>query len=1431
MRVEDCSRVGGVKTVGMMDAPEGWRLDFPWMTRLALTLILAVLASSEACAAVFTSTTLTNRLAPGEAAFGLVLPKFIPADHPDTPVLTQVELYLTASFSAGITFYGTQNSSSLVTYRLGDAVVVATGSGAGALPWLRLNLALSGTNLVGASTIIPTTPTNSAVQAVSAGDAATLAAWQGTGGMSYDVDFIASYPPLVATIPAGVPGLVHDDAVTVYLQVRYTAAPVIAVSGPTNYTYAGIPQGPSNVTVYGPTSPPQLSYTGVNGTEYGPSATAPKAVGNYTVVATVAADPGHSGSSSAPLAFQIQAAPLSISALPQSKVYGTTLAVGAGSTAFSAVGLVNGETVGSVTLTASGGVAASAPVANYALNPSSATGGSFSPGNYFITYVPGILSVTPASSSVAVSGASQYIFTGTALGPTTASTSGSSGAVTFQYAGTNGTVYASSALLPTLVGSYVAVASLAGDANHSSSVSSPFLFVIVSPTAANSDVPLLPPWGMAALMASVLGLGFRRSRLATTLAGLIFGLWIIPATAAAGSVVPERDQPAPQTDTQVFRQVQLRSFEARTSERGTRISWRTGREWGVVGFDLDRADGSQWIRVNSGLIVADDRRTGGKYEVMDATGSVSGATIYRLTARLRSGVSVELARGELAGAEAMPVSMPEAVAPGAVRRISLENTKAVVPAVVVPVNLPTSTAGVKIPTTALGMHFVSAATLATVLGQSDSSVVAGWINNGTVALFNGGFDSTHQVTYIPGNGFASGGTTPGLYFYAQQIWNNYTTTNVYWLRAGTNLFSTVDMGSPTPVTPGAYTAISTAQSDVDIGLSVILQSPGTPQGLDTDQSFWFWKQMTAASGNDTWATTFALDHLARGVADTATMTLQLFGATATSQKITVTLNGSVIDGYAPTGSLAWTGIGARQVQFTIPMTLLKDNSTTPAEGKNTLTAQALLPSGAFVSQFYLDSYQLSYRRKYSISTTFFPTLEASSAEFAGQTITVSGFAGATRPSILGFDVSDVLHPQKLTGLTVAGATGAWTASFKPTASTTRFVVLNPAISGGQTIPSVASLSLVYPPRLDDPSIRCSYLIVAHSTLTNSANSLAAYRSSSFRTKVVVMDDIYNQFGFGISTPHALEAFIKSAYTNWTVPPRYLVLVGDGSYDYRDLTASHDFFVPPMMIATPYGAFASDSRYGKVGADGLPRVIVGRFPVSTDAQFTVMLNKIKVYESENVTALKALLLADQPDAAGDFIANRNAVRSYLSPRYTSTLLDPGYAPPVTSTIAASIQNGIKNALNSGMDLFNYMGHGAQDQLGIQPYLQVDSQSPVSFAPALSNAGRLPVLVAMTCVAGDFSEPGFTSIGEALLRVNSTGAVAVVAPTGLSQDSDATVMNATLANLLGANANGRLGDLVAQAFSQYNVAPPLHASTGFWLYNILGDPALRLTRPSP
>jgi hypothetical protein len=95
-----------------------------------------------------------------------------------------------------------------------------------------------------------------------------------------------------------------------------------------------------------------------------------------------------------PGTLTVNPAALSVVANPQSKTFGQTVVFGSGSTNFSSLGLQNGETIGSVTLACSGG-AATAAVGNYTITPSAATGGTFTPCNYSITYGTGLLTVIP----------------------------------------------------------------------------------------------------------------------------------------------------------------------------------------------------------------------------------------------------------------------------------------------------------------------------------------------------------------------------------------------------------------------------------------------------------------------------------------------------------------------------------------------------------------------------------------------------------------------------------------------------------------------------------------------------------------------------------------------------------------------------------------------------------------------------------------------------------------------------------------------------------------------------------------------------------------------------------------------------------------------------------------------------------------------------
>jgi hypothetical protein len=89
---------------------------------------------------------------------------------------------------------------------------------------------------------------------------------------------------------------------------------------------------------------------------------------------------------------------LTITADNDAKMYGTTKSYGAGSTAFTSTGLQNGETIGTVTITASGGTAGTDPVGPYTLTPSAAMPGTFTAANYSITYNPGTLQVLTALS-------------------------------------------------------------------------------------------------------------------------------------------------------------------------------------------------------------------------------------------------------------------------------------------------------------------------------------------------------------------------------------------------------------------------------------------------------------------------------------------------------------------------------------------------------------------------------------------------------------------------------------------------------------------------------------------------------------------------------------------------------------------------------------------------------------------------------------------------------------------------------------------------------------------------------------------------------------------------------------------------------------------------------------------------------------------------
>lgn len=181
------------------------------------------------------------------------------------------------------------------------------------------------------------------------------------------------------------------------------AASSLSYSGPVDFVYNGLPQGATNWVPSGSSGTMSLVFASADGVTYPPATLPPVHVGSYTVAVALMSDANHFQATSGPLPFSIKPAALRVRASDQSKVFGTTLTFGPGQTGFTTTGLAPSDTLGTITLTASGGTAMSDPTGRYSLIPSDLTGGTWTPSDYSVSYINGTLVVTPAPKIVTIS--------------------------------------------------------------------------------------------------------------------------------------------------------------------------------------------------------------------------------------------------------------------------------------------------------------------------------------------------------------------------------------------------------------------------------------------------------------------------------------------------------------------------------------------------------------------------------------------------------------------------------------------------------------------------------------------------------------------------------------------------------------------------------------------------------------------------------------------------------------------------------------------------------------------------------------------------------------------------------------------------------------------------------------------------------------------
>jgi gliding motility-associated-like protein len=193
---------------------------------------------------------------------------------------------------------------------------------------------------------------------------------------------------------------------------KVSPAPLTIQANDTSKTYGSVLSRGTSSTAFNITSGVLKNGNTISSVSltYGAGAAATAPVGTYPTISSAVSTGGNgflSGNYTInylPGSITVTPASLTITANNINKTFGTVLVSGIANTAFTSVGLLNKETVGSATMTYGNGAAEVDPVGFYpgSITPSSAGGGTFNAGNYTIIYQTGDIMVEPLPASIAI---------------------------------------------------------------------------------------------------------------------------------------------------------------------------------------------------------------------------------------------------------------------------------------------------------------------------------------------------------------------------------------------------------------------------------------------------------------------------------------------------------------------------------------------------------------------------------------------------------------------------------------------------------------------------------------------------------------------------------------------------------------------------------------------------------------------------------------------------------------------------------------------------------------------------------------------------------------------------------------------------------------------------------------------------------------------
>ena len=374
--------------------------------------------------------------------------------------------------------------------------------------------------------------------------------------------------------------------------------------------------------------------------------------------------------------------------------------------------------------------------------------------------------------------------------------------------------------------------------------------------------------------------------------------------------------------------------------------------------------------------------------------------------------------------------------------------------------------------------------------------------------------------------------------------------------------------------------------------------------------------------------------------------------------------------------------------------------------------------------------------------------------------------------------------------------------------------------------------------LDDAEL----LIIAPRVFWEQAQAFASFHTErdGMNCVVVDVDEIYNEFSTGMVDPTALRDMIRMLYLRSEGRLQYVLLLGKGTHDFRNVKDIGNNFVPTYENTgnpcSETASMCSDDYYALMdvneglNCEGMVDLGVGRIPITTPEQGDAVMRKILHYLDLDAThgdwKNNHLLMADNDlTLYSTYAEELGSIIDTAWPKATVKKLYLDSYPVVNTPNgprSPMAHQALQEHFKKGFHAMSYTGHGGVKNLSGEWVLAL------SDILSLSNYDKLPFIHTATCEFSKFDRPDVISGGELLMLNGNGGAIALLTTVRPTQAITNQSMSKSVSQHFYEKPDGlnhRFGD-----FYRIVKSDPRYYRKSNMVYVLMGDPALRMSYPT-